>query len=68
MDHGDLKSLISAYCLDALNENEKQNMEAHLNDDCFMCESLLNEMRAVTSYMLCSVDERPPSFRLKKKF
>ncbi len=67
MNHQEIKDAISAYCLGALEPDERESVETHLQQGCRECEALLQEMRLVVDALPFSAAEKSPPPSLKQK-
>jgi anti-sigma-K factor RskA len=65
-DHSDLQELLGAYALDALPDDERRLLEAHLAT-CETCRSELAELRLAVNSLPLSIDEREPSAALRDR-
>lgn len=67
MEHSELKNLISAYALGALDDEEKRQLEGHLKRGCPECQAALAEMLEVTALLAATVEEKAPPVYLKSR-
>ncbi len=67
MEHSDLKNLIPAYCLGALDEAEKVMLETHLKKGCPACQTAMAEMSGVAAHLASTVEEKAPPVYLKNR-
>jgi anti-sigma-K factor RskA len=67
MEHGELKNLIPAYCLGAIDEAEKRQIEDHLEDGCPECQIVMSEMLTVTAVLASAAEEKSPPVYLKDR-
>jgi len=67
MEHSELKNLIPAYCLGALDEEEKRQLEGHLKKGCPECDGAMAEMLDVTTLLAVTVEEKTPPVYLKNR-
>jgi anti-sigma-K factor RskA len=67
MEHSELKNLIPAYCLGALDEADKTMLEDHLKKGCPGCQIALAEMSGVAAHLAATVEEKAPPVYLKNR-
>lgn len=65
MEHEEIKNSIAAYCLGALDEEERTVLESHLKSDCAECQELVAEMQQVVDIMPFAVPAIAPPERVK---
>lgn len=67
MNHDEIKDSIAAYCLGALDSEEKKILEAHLESGCPECEAILSEMQNVVTALPFSAPEQSPPSHVKEQ-
>ncbi|HEX9654220.1 MAG TPA: anti-sigma factor [bacterium] len=67
MEHSELKNLIAAYCIGALDEEEKRQLEGHLKKGCPECDRVKAEMLDVATLLVATVEEKIPPVYLKNR-
>jgi anti-sigma-K factor RskA len=65
-DHTDIQELLGAYALDALPDDERRLLEAHLAT-CESCRAELAELRLAVGALPLSIEERAPSPSLRDR-
>jgi anti-sigma-K factor RskA len=65
-DHVDIQELLGAYALDALSDDERRLLEAHLAT-CETCRAELAELRLAVNALPLSIDERDASPSLRDR-
>jgi anti-sigma-K factor RskA len=66
MNHEELKNSVAAYCLGALDEEERTALESHLQSGCAECEASVLEMQQVVDMMPFAAPATPPPEQVKK--
>ncbi|MCH7762089.1 anti-sigma factor [candidate division TA06 bacterium] len=67
MDHEDLRKLLEAYALGALDDEELQSLEAHLESGCQKCEEDLRDLSELTARLSLASPQHTPSPRVKEQ-
>ncbi len=67
MDHDEIKNLVAAYALDALDHDERVLVHEHLEAGCSECEILVREMQGVAADLAYAAPSQTPPSELKER-